>query len=82
MAYRVYSGAAATQEEYLKCKPKWSWRNYSELDDALGFALRMENTPNRAWEIEGDDGTHFSRSELIRIFRERGVELVGRPKVF
>jgi hypothetical protein len=82
MAYRLFCGIAASQEEYLARRAHWSAYCYNDLDDALGQARLLEKTPNRSWEIEGDDGTRFNRIELMRIVRERGTELVGRPKVY
>jgi len=81
MAYRVYCGVAANHNEYLTLKARWGPRIFPDLDNALSFAFKMEKTPNRPWEIEGDDGTRLDREKLKQIFRERGPELAGGPKL-
>jgi hypothetical protein len=55
---------------------------YHELDDALGAACNLNARGGTALLIEGDDGTHLAKSEIIRIVDERRAELAGRPKVY
>jgi hypothetical protein len=84
MAYRVYCGIAANHNEYLTFKARWGPRIFPDLDNALSFAFKMEKmkkTPDRPWEIEGDDGTRFDREKLKQIFRDRETELAAGPKL-
>jgi hypothetical protein len=81
MAYRLYCGIAESQQQFLALRARWNAYSYVDLDDALRMAFAMEKTPNRPWEIEGDDGTSLDREKLKQIFRDRGHELVGGPKV-
>jgi hypothetical protein len=84
MTYSIYcTDGDCSEAQYRAAKPMLSPRIYQELDDALGWALRLRRIGGVSWEIEGSEGSHLSRAEIDAILRRRGLELMqaGRPRV-
>ena len=83
MAYKLYGGVARTEAEYRALKSRWIARVYDDLDDALGYAMKMSDLDLEIpWEIEGDDGKSIGRPEIAEIVRRRRHELRDRPKKY
>jgi hypothetical protein len=69
--YTVYwTDAAVSEAEFLANGQSVRSANYDELDDALGWARRVNNNIGIAWLISGYDGTRLTRSEIEKLVRK------------
>ena len=64
MRYRVYSGPRGSQALPPIEKDRWLFKEYSNLDEALGWAQHVNNASGVALLIEGDDGTLLHKQEI------------------
>ncbi len=69
MAYRVYSGPRGSQPIAPLQKDRLLHKEFSGLDDALGWARHVTETGRVALLIEGDDGTHLTAPEITAALR-------------
>jgi hypothetical protein len=75
-----WTRGGVTESEFLASMASLQPAEHHELDDALGWARSVNNNGGIAWLIACRDGTNLTRSEIEKIIRRRGRELVGRPK--
>ncbi len=64
MAYRVYSGPRGSQPIAPLQKDCPVYKEFSGLDDALGWARHATETGRVALLIVGDDGTQLTGIEI------------------
>jgi hypothetical protein len=69
MTYRVYSGPPGSQSVPALEKDRWLHKEFGLLDEALGWARHVNSTGRVALLIEGDDGTHMSKTEITAALR-------------
>ena len=82
MNYKLfYTDYPVSEAIYRANKAQYMTFNYSELDDALGMARKINKRGGVAWEIEGDDGTHLQHDEIEKTIRVRSLAFANRPKV-
>lgn len=72
--FRVYSGPAGTERISPLDKSKSLFKEFSMLDEAIGFAHHLKEKGHVAVLIEGDDGTRLDRADLARILHRRANE--------
>lgn len=72
MAYRVYSGPPGTEKIPPMEKDRWFYKEFGQLDDAIGFARHLGGTGRIALLIEGDDGTRLGKDEIATVLRHEG----------
>jgi hypothetical protein len=78
MSYRVYSGPAGSERISPIEKDRMLYKEFSILDEALGWANHVKDTGRVVLLVEGDDGTHIDREELARALHRASAERVKR----
>ena len=64
MSYRVYSGPRGAEAISPLEKDRMLFKEFSSLDEAMSWARHVNDHSRTALLIEGDDGTHLTRSEI------------------
>lgn len=64
MMYRVYSGPRGTQSVSPLEKERWLFKELGSFDDAMSWARHVRKSGRVALLIEGDDGTHLTKTEI------------------
>lgn len=64
MAYRVYSGPQGTEKISPLEKDRMLYKEFSSLDQAMSWARHVNDSGRTTLLIEGDDGTHLTRTEI------------------
>jgi hypothetical protein len=64
MAFRVYSGPRGAGDISPFEKERMLYKECSSLDQAMSWARHVNDNGRTALLIEGDDGTHISRTEI------------------
>jgi hypothetical protein len=64
MSYRVYSGPRGTETISPLEKQRMLYKEFSSLDQAMSWARHVNDSGRTALLIEGDDGTHLTRTEI------------------
>jgi hypothetical protein len=64
MAYRVYSGPQGTETISPLEKDRMLYKEFSSLDQAMSWARHVNDNGRTTLLIEGDDGTHLTRTEI------------------
>ena len=72
--YRVYSGPVGSEPISPLNKGKHLFKEFTALDEAMGFAHHLKATGRVALLIEGDDGTHLDRKDLTKALHHRTNE--------
>lgn len=72
--YRVYSGPPGTESISPLEKSRCLFKEFSLLDEAMGFAHHLKEKGHVAVLIEGDDGTRLDRKDLARALHRRSNE--------
>jgi len=75
-----WTRAGVAESELSGNKAELRPTEYRELNDAIAWARDVINNGGIAWLIACRDGTNLARSEIEKIVRKRGKELIGRPK--
>jgi hypothetical protein len=63
--FRVYSGAPGT--ETISPLDKHLFKEFSRIEEAIGFAHHLKEKGHVAVLIEGDDGTRLTRADLASV---------------
>jgi hypothetical protein len=64
MTYRVYSGPPGQDAIGPLEKDRMLYKEFSSLDQAMSWARHVNDSGRAALLIEGDDGTHLTRTEI------------------
>jgi hypothetical protein len=64
MAYRVYSGPPGAEAIPPLERERWLYKEFGLLDEALGWARHVNQGGRVTLLIEGDDGTHLTKTEI------------------
>ena len=72
--YRVYSGPPGSEAISPLDITRQLYKEFTALDEAMGFAQHLKATGRVALLIEGDDGTHLDRKDLAKALHHRGNE--------
>lgn len=64
MSYRVYSGPRGAEAISPLEKDRMLFKEFSSLDEAMGWARHVNDGGRTALLVEGDDGTRLTRSEI------------------
>src|SRR6185437_6430473 len=77
MRYRVYSGPRGSADVSPLEKEQLLFKEFTTLDDALGWAHHVEDGGRVPLLIEGDDGTKMNKRAIGEALRVRSAEEVG-----
>jgi len=64
MTYRVYSGPRGSEAISPLEKDRYLFKEFSSLDEALGWARHINGGGRVALLIEGDDGTRLTKQQI------------------
>jgi hypothetical protein len=64
MTYRVYSGPRGSEAISPLEKDRYLFKEFSTLDEALGWARHINAGGRVALLIEGDDGTRLNKQQI------------------
>lgn len=64
MSYRVYSGPHGAEKIFPLEKDRMLFKECASLDDAISWARHVNDGGRTTLLIEGDDGTHLTRTEI------------------
>jgi hypothetical protein len=64
MTFRVYSGPRGSQSISPLEKDRHLYKEFSRLDEALGWARHLNDGGRVALLIEGDDGTRLTKQQI------------------
>ena len=65
MTYRVYSGPRGSQSISPIDKDRHLFKEFSLLDEAMGWARHINDSGRVALLIEGDDGTRLTKQQIV-----------------
>jgi hypothetical protein len=65
MSFRTYSGPRGASPVTALEKDRALFKEFDTLDDALGWARHLDARGLTALLIEGDDGTHMTKQEIV-----------------
>ena len=74
MTYRVYSGPRGSQAISPLEKDRHLFKEFSVLDEAIGWARHVNNSGRVALLIEGDDGTHLTKEQIATALKHPETE--------
>ncbi len=80
MTYRVYSGPRGAETVSPLEKDHMLYKEFSGLDEALGWARHVNRGGRVALLIEGDDGTRLTKQEIAATLAHSESELAGASK--
>jgi hypothetical protein len=78
MTYRVYSGPRGS-EAVPPQRDNWPYKEFGLLDEALSWARHINKGDRVPLLIEGDDGTHLTKTEIAAALCHSEAEL-GEPE--
>ena len=64
MSYRVYSGPRGAEPISPLEKDRMLFKECASLDEAMSWARHVNDGGRTTLLIEGDDGTHLTRTEI------------------
>jgi len=64
MTYRVYSGPRGSESISPIEKDRHLFKEFSSLDEAMGWARHVNDSGRVALLIEGDDGTRLTKQQI------------------
>jgi hypothetical protein len=79
MAYRVYSGPRGTESVPPLERDGWPYKEFGLLDEAMSWARHVNKGERVAVLIQGDDGTHLTKTEIAAALYHSEAEL-GEPE--
>ena len=80
MRYRVYSGPRGSQPVQPLDKDRQLFKEFSSLDEAMSWARHVNKGERVALLIDGDDGTHLTKTEIAAALWHPEAAL-GEPEV-
>jgi len=69
MSYRVYSGPRGSQAVAPLEKDRMLFKEFATLDEAMSWARHVNDGGRTTLLVEGDDGTHLTRAEVVAALR-------------
>lgn len=79
MTYRVYSGPRGSETVPPLERDNWPYKEFGLLDEALSWARHVNKSDRVPLLIEGDDGTHLTKTEIAAALCHSEAEL-GEPE--
>jgi hypothetical protein len=77
MSYRVFSGPKGSPDITPLDRAQALFKQFDALDEALSWARHVEGTGRTPLLIEGDDGTHMDRRDIVNALRVGERERIG-----
>jgi hypothetical protein len=71
MTYRTYSGPRGSETSAPLEKDRLLYKEFDTLDAALAWARHVNDGGRVALLIEGDDGTHLGKREIVGALHHR-----------
>jgi hypothetical protein len=65
MTFRVYSGPRGSQSISPLEKDRHLFKEFTLLDEAMGWARHINNSGRVALLVEGDDGTRLTKQQIV-----------------
>jgi len=65
MTYRVYSGPRGSQSVSPAEKDRQLFKEFTLLDEAMGWARHVNSSGRVTLLIEGDDGTRLTKQQIV-----------------
>jgi len=65
MTYRVYSGPRGSQSISPLEKDRHLFKEFGNLDEAMGWARHVNESGRVALLLEGDDGTRLTKQQIV-----------------
>jgi hypothetical protein len=65
MTHRVYSGPRGSQSISPMEKDRHLFKEFTTLDEAMGWARHINDGGRVALLIEGDDGTRLTKQQIV-----------------
>jgi len=78
MTYKVFTGAPGSEAISPLEKDRWMFKEFGDLDEALGWAEGVKQKGAVPLLIEGDDGTHLTKYEIADALQLRAREVERR----
>jgi hypothetical protein len=72
MTYRVYSGPRGSQSISPLEKDRHLFKEFTLLDEAMGWARHVNDSGRVALLIEGDDGARFTKQQIVTALKDPG----------
>jgi hypothetical protein len=79
MRYRVYSGPRGSETTSPLDKDSLLFKEFSSLDEALGWAKHVNASGRVALFVEGDDGTSLNKRDIATALHHGESELTEKP---
>jgi hypothetical protein len=78
MTYRVYSGPRGSLSISPLEKDRHLFKEFSILDEAMGWARHINNSGRVALLIDGDDGTRLTKQQIVTALKHsEGLDTRG-----
>ena len=74
MTYRVYSGPRGSTAINPLEKDRMLFKEFSSLDEAMSWARHVNGSGLMTLLIEGDDGTHLEKQDVVAALRHGETE--------
>jgi len=79
VTYKVFTGAPGAERPSPVDKDRWLFKEFDDLDQALGFAQSVKQRGAVPLLIEGDDGTRLDKYAIANALQHRQHEVTGEP---
>jgi hypothetical protein len=74
MTYRVYSGPHGSSAINPLERDRMLFKEFSSLDKGMSWARHVNGSGLMTLLIEGDDGTHLGKQDVVAALRHGGSE--------
>lgn len=74
MAYRVYSGPRGSESISPLDRDHQLYKEFTLLDEAMSWAHHVNESGRVTLLIEGDDGTHITRQQIVTALKSPELE--------
>lgn len=79
MTFRAYIGGPASETQPSPSIDRHLYKEFGDLDAALGFVRHVTRQGGVAFLIEGDDGTRLSKHEIADAIKRFDVNPTSSP---
>jgi hypothetical protein len=74
--FRVYGGPPGSDALHPAEKSRHLYKEFTGIDEAMGWAHHLKEAGRVPLLLEGDDGTHLEKRELAKTMHHHGSERV------
>ena len=76
--YRVYSGPPGSDALHPAEKSQHLYKEFTGIDEAIGWAHHLKESGRVPLLLEGDDGTSLDKKDIAQTLHHHGSEQVKR----